>query len=260
MLDSAPAASGAPDAPDAVPATRIGALPRLAGATLGAGFRVAATARGDKPLHPTGVVLAATVRRWGTTRRWDAAWLDEPGTDVGVVRLSRSLGLPQPLPDVLGLALGFDDAAGRHDLLLSTTGLGRAGRFALVPRRDPAAAAYTSLLPYRTPRGRVLLAAVPDRRVGEAAGLRFRLLAAAPTGPWTEFGVLGTAGLAEAADAQLAFDPVLHPLPGLVIPPALAVIRARAYAGARRARGEALPAEAVAADPTPTVLGRPEMP
>src|SRR3712207_8796467 len=36
---------------------------------------------------------------------WGAALLDQPGEHEGVVRLSRGAGLPEPLPDVEGLAL-----------------------------------------------------------------------------------------------------------------------------------------------------------
>jgi hypothetical protein len=76
----------------------------LAGSVLGGVFGALAALRGGKPLHPDGVVYDAVVRRSGCSRRWGARWLDEPGFDHGTVRLSRAIGLPEPAPDVLGLA------------------------------------------------------------------------------------------------------------------------------------------------------------
>jgi hypothetical protein len=55
--------------------------------------------------------------------RWGVPWLDDPGTDVGIVRFSRAAGLPAPVPDVLGLALRLGAAGRQHDLLLATTGM-----------------------------------------------------------------------------------------------------------------------------------------
>jgi hypothetical protein len=217
-------------------------LPSGIGAAAAAGFYVAAVLRRTKPIHSRGVLRPVRLRRWGTGRRWGAAWLDEPGTDVGTVRLSRALGLPGLLPDILGLALRIFDGVAVHDLLLATTGRGRPGRFLLLPRRDAGRSSYTSLLPYRAPHGLVVLAAVPAARepaADPAQRLSFRLLAAPLTGAWEEFGALEAAGPLPGDDPTLAFDPVVHPLPGLAIPPVLARIRQPAYAAARRARDTA---------------------
>jgi len=202
------------------------------GSVLGALSAAAATVRGGRPLHPDGVVFDAVVRRTGSRRRWGAPWLDDPGEDRGLARLSRAAGLPAWSPDVLGLAVSFDDPDGeRHDLLLSSTGTGRVSRFVLRPRRD-FATAYTCLLPYLGTTGLVVLGAVPDQ-ARSAGPVGFRLLAAAPRGPWHEFGQLHlTARDSEAEERR--FDPVLHPLPELRLPPALASLREPAYAAARR--------------------------
>jgi hypothetical protein len=226
--------------------TGLEPLSRLTGAVLGGLSGVAALARGDKPLHPRGQVLDAVVRRTGTSEQFGAVWLDEPGEDRGLGRLSRSVGLPAGLPDILGLALRFETAGGkRHDLLLATTGLTALTRFVLIPRRDPAVSPYTCLLPYVTDRGPVVLAATPlgagstgrgvDPDVGPAADLSFRLLAAPPLGTWRQFGTLDlTARPDREIDPPLRFDPVLNPLPGLRWSPLLARLREPAYAAARR--------------------------
>ncbi|ACU96853.1 hypothetical protein Svir_18300 [Saccharomonospora viridis DSM 43017] len=200
------------------------------GSVLGDVFGTIARFRHDKPLHPRGTVYDAVLRRTGSFEPWGVEWLDLPGEDHGVVRLSRSVGLPRPLPDVLGLAFTFNGPAGdRHDLLLATTGLRPGTRFALLPRRDPFAVPYSSLLPYRAPRGLVLLAAMPT------AGAGFRLCAATPAGRWQGFATLELSGrTGSGPDRPIRFDPVLHPLPGLSWPPELARLREPAYAAARR--------------------------
>ncbi|MGW9307733.1 hypothetical protein ACWGRK_08990 [Saccharomonospora azurea] len=199
------------------------------GSVLGDVFGTVAKLRHDKPLHPRGTVYDAVLRRSGAPEPWGAQWLDDPGEDRGLVRLSRSAGLPRPLPDVLGLAFTCSGPTGdRHDLLLATTGLRPGARFVLLPRRDPFSVPYGSLFPYRAPRGLVLLAAVPTARA------RFRLLAAAPLGRWRKFATLELTDRAGAEpDRPIRFDPVLHLLPGLSWPTALARIREPAYAAAR---------------------------
>lgn len=229
--------------PAPVPRAPVGTS--LAGAALGTLTRAVTALRGARPLHPDGATLRATVVRHGSSRPTGAQWLDEAGTDRGIARLSRSGGVPAPLPDVQGLALRLDGVDGPSDLLLSTTGLGRVSRFLLTPHRAPSGGAYGSLLPYRTPSGPVLLVAAPGPRMlpshpdalaRELAGdpWRLRLGHATPTGRWHEFGELVVGGPAQATvDSVLRFDAVLHPLPGLALAPWAARLREPSYAAAR---------------------------
>jgi hypothetical protein len=107
--------------------------------------------------------------------------------------------------------------------------------------------------------------ALPSGRTALAAALagapwQLTLAASTPTGSWMPFGSLtvrgpalgtadgGLAGNGSGADG-VSFDPVVNPLPGLVLPEPLATVRARAYAGARR--GRAADADALAALPVP---------
>jgi hypothetical protein len=228
-----------------------------AGSVLDKVFEAAAVVRRKKPLHPRGVLLDATVHRRGAPVRWDAAWLDEPGEDRGIARLSRAVGLPGQVPDIMGLALALHGpAATRYDLLLASTGRGRLMRFVLTLRRDLTRAFYSSLFPYASASGPVLLAAVPaqaaSREVPEiprhpsSVPLEFRLLAAPPRGHWQDYGLLRLTARDEAdPDPPVSFDPVLNPLPGLRYYAPLTQLREPAYAGARRrtARAEPGPAD-----------------
>jgi hypothetical protein len=163
--------------------------------------------------------------------------------------LSRAVGLPAGVPDILGLALTFGEPDGpRHDLLLATTGLGHVTRFVLRPKQDPFDATYTCLFPYAAPHGPVVLAAEPLQRtrpeaaispsIDPARPLTFRMLAATPGGQWQEFGQLElTDRASDERDLLLRFDPMLNPLPGLGWYPALTRLREPAYAAARRLPG-----------------------
>ena len=225
-----------------------------------AAFEAVARARHRKPLHPRGLVVPARVVRHGLTEPVGVAWLDEPGSDDGVARISRSAGFPGGWPDVWGLALRVDSSAspsGVADLMLATSFAGRAARHALALRRG-LRAPLTCVLPYRTLTGRLVMIGIPERSPelpshrnalsAHLAGHRSTLTLAAAIGEsdWRPFGtvtlggeVLGTGDGREHgndAEADVSFEPVLNPLPGLLLPEPLASIRSRAYAGARAGR------------------------
>jgi hypothetical protein len=96
-------------------------------------------------------------------------------------------------------------------------------RFVLTLRRDLTRAFYSSLFPYASASGPVLLAAVPAQtasrevpRHTSSMPLEFRLLAAAPRGHWQDYGLLRLTARDEAnPDPPVSFDPVLNLLPGL---------------------------------------------
>ena len=143
-----------------------------------------------------------------------------------LVRRSRAVGLPAALPDIHGLAIRVRTVEGGADLLLASTGWGRVTRFVLTASRDPAARPLTTLLPYRTPRGPLLVGA-------RARGPHSYTLAwSVRGGAWQTFGVLMLSGR-PAVDQQVSFDPVRRQLLGLEQYPAVVWLREPAY---RRAR------------------------
>ena len=235
-----------------LPLWRLGAfLTNLIGAMLGAVFYVvgALRTRRRKALHPRGAVRTGLVRRHGCRARTGVAWIDEPGSDRVLIRLSRATGLPGYLPDTLGLAVRVPREDGGHgDLLLATTGTGALGRFVLRPTRHPGRP-YGSLMPYRSPTGPLLLAALPLAD----DGTRFELACSALRGAWSPFGVLEVqSDWDDAPDAPLTFDPVLNQLPGLQSYGWAAQLRRFSYAGSRRARGAA-PMRTATASQSPQV-------
>lgn len=218
----------------------------VAGAALGAAFAGVTAVRGARPLHPDGAVLRVELARHGSATATGCAWIDRPGVDTGRARLSRSIGLPAHLPDIQGLALTLDVPGGRADLLLATVGRGRVTRFVLTPHRAPSAGPWSSLFPYRAPSGLLLVGVLAaPRGLPSAPAELAASLAAEPwdvtlahaslTGRWHPFARARIGGaVGPATDAPVRFDPVLHPLPGLAVPPALATLREPSYVSARR--------------------------
>lgn len=230
----------------------------LAGRGFAAVFKAIKTVRPVRPIHPRGISLVGELTRHGLQGGPSGiSWLDAPGTDHVQARFSRSVGLPDALPDILGLALRIGggagsgsspgtsatdtDASGRADLLFATTGWGFPARFLLLPRLDVGAARFTTLMPYRGADGPVLLGlrtlSLPPRATGRAetggdfrAGLAegdwvLALSYATPAGPWVHAGTLTLRADPDQDDTSERFDPLQHPVQG-----------AGTYAWARRLR------------------------
>jgi hypothetical protein len=184
-----------------------------------------------KPLHPRGELVEGVVRRFGLEVTTGVPWIDEAGQDDVLVRLSRAVGLPEPFPDVHGLALRIPTVNGAHaDLLFASTGWGRVGRFLLTAGFSAHSRPMTTLLPYRTAAGSLLLGLVPQE------GGRYDLACATATGHWSTFGELVT--VARVPDALLSFDPVRNRLPGLEPYDWVVRLREPAYHRARGSRAE----------------------
>jgi len=209
------------------------ALASAGGLLLAGTTRAVASVRpAAKPLHPRGEVMQGRLFRRGARPATGVAWLDEPGEDDVLVRRSRAVGLPGAAPDIHGLAIRVPSPGGGHgDLLLASTGWGRVTRFVLTWSRSPRTRPMTTLLPYRTARGSLLLGA---RTIGADC---FELAVAAPDGDWTRFADLRLSTLL-ADDQDVSFDPVLHQVPGLEQYDAVERLREPAYRSARASRSE----------------------
>ncbi len=197
----------------------------LAGLTGG----IAALRRDEKPLHPDGDLYAGRLVRPGSDSPIGVPWIDQPGEDVVTVRISRAIGLPGRLPDVHGLALRMRRGQTRYgDLLLASTGWDPVTRHLLMPAWN-ARRPLTTLLPYRSPVGPLVIGARP-------VDVRGYALCWAQVGrPWHPWGELVVETALPDAD-EVSFDPVLNPLPGLQQYRWVERLRERSYATARRAR------------------------
>ncbi len=199
---------------------------------LRAATRVVAVRPAAKPLHPDGSVVRGVLRRYGDDEASGVPWLDEPGEDEVVVRQSRAVGLPDPAPDIFGLAMRVTRLDGAHaDVLFASTGLGRLTRYTLTMSRSPYGRPLTTLLPYRSPIGPVLLAA------SWSSETELSLAWACGSGAWHPFADLALHGdPIEGPDAEISFDPLRHELPGLSNYDTVRRLREPAYLTARRTR------------------------
>jgi hypothetical protein len=201
-------------------------MAQAAGWSLGAALGVIAGVRGGKAVHPHGVVYDAQLAVPGGEAAPSAAeLLSRRGEHRAVVRFSRSVGLPRPIPDLLGVAIRVLDAYGpnaHQDFLLVSSADRPVLHHVFLPATDVQQRPYTSALPYRAGSERFLVGVLPDRRSPRfdgdneferlelAAGtgqLRFQLAVACLQGRFQPVAELRIgARLAPEADA-LRFNP-----------------------------------------------------
>jgi hypothetical protein len=180
----------------------VGAATPLVEGTIGiaaaALFSTTSAIRRARTFHPIGAAFEASftvVEPAG----FGVTLLDTPATHDAVVRLSRGVGLREPWPDVLGLALRIHDAHGpgaHQDLLLVTSGDRPIARHLFVPTTGFDGIRFSSVLPYRLGDHDVLFGARSDEldgrrlllndmgREGATIPVRFSIDIAAPLGAW----------------------------------------------------------------------------
>ncbi|MFD7974285.1 phosphodiesterase [Streptomyces sp. NPDC059071] len=213
--------------------------------------RAVSRVRGRPALHPRGVVLTGRLVVAATGPPWGVAWLDRPGTYAVTARWSRAAGLPQPLPDGLGLALRIEDAdgAGRPvDLLMTSSGRGRLARHVPLPRRSADAGPYSTLLNYTVGPRRGVIAAFPPPgaatlradpvlvgRASQTRPLEFELCFGAQE-HWHPLARLTLRHRPGSGDSGYAFDPYLTPVRDFGPGHRLRALRTAAYAGSRSGR------------------------
>jgi hypothetical protein len=194
--------------------------------------------RGERVLHPKGQAFGATVTVLPAAGWLGVALAAGPAERSAVVRLSRAVGLPDRLPDVLGLAVRIFDADGHggvQDLMLASSGRRAGLRHLLAPRRDPLRATYTSITPC-TVNGRRLLVGAFPRNVGptgRVSGSWFDLATAPVRGDWSTFAELRLGDQLTEAES-IGFD-VRNNAGGFGVDPVLRKLRAAAYPAARSA-------------------------
>lgn len=124
-----------------------------------------AAIRAGKPVHPQGVVhRARLIVEGGAAAPPGSELLSRPATRPAIVRFSRSIGLPQPLPDLLGASIRILDAYGRdrhQDILLVTSFDLPVLHYGVMLTKDLQARPYSSSFPYRAGDRTFLLGLLP---------------------------------------------------------------------------------------------------
>jgi hypothetical protein len=202
--------------------------------------------RGKRIFHPFGVGFAARLTPWGEATSGAIAFDREA---EALVRLSRSFGLPESIPDPCGIALRIPDLHGpgaHQDLLMVTSGAPPGARHALLPSRGFCDLPYSTILPYRLGGETVLLGARalaprPGPRLAdlvelETGGLEFEIRVARPGGDWRPVARLALGPrLPGELTERLGFDPT-HTGGGLELVGLLNRLRGPAYRGSQMGR------------------------
>ncbi|HEX6154213.1 MAG TPA: hypothetical protein VFZ19_11895 [Solirubrobacterales bacterium] len=212
-------------------------------------YRTLSRLRRKRGFHPFGVGFAARLTPVGDPGIGAPALEREAEVEV---RLSRSLGLPEWLPEPYGLALRISDAYGadmHQDFLLVTSASAPVARHALLPARGFCDLPYSTLLPYRLGGETVLIGArglasrpgpkLGDLRARERGGLDFELAIAALTGRWRPVARLALRQrLPPEHTEHLHFDPT-NTGGGLELVGLLNKLRGPAYGASQEGREDA---------------------
>jgi hypothetical protein len=222
-----------------------GLAANAAGVSIGTVLAGLAALRRGKSVHPKGVVHEARLTVTGAPAApAGAKLLSEPGEHRAIVRFSRSLGVPRPLPDLLGISIRVPDAYGpakHQDMLFVTSADLPIVHHIFLPATDLQQRPYSGSLPYRSGGAKYILGVLPDGRD------RFKLAVAAPMGRFQPVAdLLIGERLPDELDA-LRFNP-WNTGGGMDPVGVLNGARDLAYKLSQSAWGRALPGAAEAAD------------
>ncbi len=211
-------------------------------------FDAGARVRHARVFHPRGIKLAGRFHADTEFEPWFGT-----GERAVIARLSKGIGTPGAVPDVMGLAFRvLDRDENPWDFALATTGTGTVGRFVITAARGWSSARYGSLLPYRFgDAGLTWLFAEPAVPQPGSASLqamsehlrdhdvRFEITASGLGAAPRRVGEL-TLHHADAHEHRTDFfDPILnHPGDIALEPGVVTRLREFAYEGSREGRGE----------------------
>lgn len=146
----------------------------------------ASAVRGERVIHAKGTAYDGELTLLAGAEKLGVPLVKGALKRPVLVRLSRGAGLPDQLPDVLGLAIRIPDADGAghpQDLMLATGGGSPLARRLLIPRWDYRGSTYTSLISYEIGGRDLVVGALPHDG-------GFRLATAEGGGAWTPFAEL----------------------------------------------------------------------
>ena len=207
-----------------------------AGPILAAGFYSLAALRRKRSLHPTGIGYQGWLQVPSESLPRPGVALFQAGaTHQALLRFSRGAGLPEPLPDALGVAIKLPDAHGpgvNQDLLLTSSTDRPLLRRLLFPATSFVRGAFSTALPYDLGSERVVLLLVPvvtsargsadggghragggalaELRAAAAEGLKFELRTARSLGRSWPLATVTVGPPLSRPDRSAAFQPLDH--------------------------------------------------
>lgn len=211
-------------------------------------LQVGSAVRNRRVFHPRGVLAEGRVER-----------IAAPGQGLPIRsgdilgRVSKAVGAPARLPDLIGLAWRMPPGApGRTpwDVLMVSAGSGLLTRFALRPALSWTGTTLSTLMPLRRDDGWWWLKAEMTTQVSRGLsldtireavisdGIVFEIQQAHGTGSFEPLAELSlTSVIPTDEDHDVSFDPTRHTAPGVGMGPEwLTALRERAYMRSRRGR------------------------
>ena len=229
------------------------------GPAVAAAFSTLAALRRKRSLHPAGIGYQGWLQVDDEAPARRGVPLFQPGAGhPALLRFSRGAGLPEPLPDALGVAIKLPDAYGPgadQDLLLTSSTDRPLLRRLLFPARSFLHGSFSTALPYdldgervvlllvpaptgsgRSPRGVARGGALAELRAAAVGGHGFELRTAATLGPSQRLAIL-TVGqpLPVERTQALRFNP-WNTGPGIRPSGWLNLLRDAAYRASQRGR------------------------
>jgi hypothetical protein len=211
-------------------------------------LQLGSAVRHRRVFHPSGVLAEGHLKRVAPPGQG----LPIESVDV-LARVSKAVGTPGGLPDLIGLAWRMPPPASATrpwDVLMVSAGSGLLTRFALRPTASWAGTTLSTLMPLRrsdgwwwlkaemvTPlSGWLSLDAVREAITSD--GIAFDVQQAHGTGPFEPLAELNvTAAIPTDADHDVSFDPTRNTAPDVELGPEwLTRLRERAYLRSRRGR------------------------
>lgn len=183
-------------------------------------FRTLSRLRGKRAFHPHGAAFRIEVTPMRGGEKAAEPLFDGVESRSGTIRLSRGAGLPDPLPDVLGVAVRLDPTGDlpRQDLLLASSGTGPILHNLLIPSTSFGKRPFSSVLFYRSPGGVVLFGAkvrgrdsslrLSEISTRERLDMNIDLVIASPFGRWVPVASIAVGERAlDRTGEHLRFDP-----------------------------------------------------
>ncbi|WP_308206388.1 phosphodiesterase [Mycobacterium yunnanensis] len=204
--------------------------------------------RHRRVFHPLGILAAGRLERIAPP----GEGLPVESADV-LARVSKAVGIPGGLPDLIGLALRMPprgDAVTPWDVLMVSAGSGRLTRFALRPTLSWTDTTLSTLMPLRYDDGWWWVTAEMTTEVGpglsldavrdavDGGGVRFMVQQAHGSGPFRPLAEITlTRAIPTDEEHDVSFDPTRNTTPGVGLGPQwLTELRERAYLRSRRGR------------------------
>jgi hypothetical protein len=211
-------------------------------------LQLGSAVRQRRVFHPLGVLASGRIERVAPPDEG----LPIESTDI-LARVSKALGVPGTLPDLVGLAWRMPpraDAATPWDVLMVSAGSGLLTRFALRPALSWTGTSLSTLMPLRRDDGWWWVKAEMTTAVGsnlsldsiraaiDGDGVVFDVQQAHGTGPFTPLAELTlTTAIPTDQDHDVSFDPTRNTTDGVGLGPQWVTnLRERAYLRSRRGR------------------------